>query len=433
MVILSLSMFMFTMRPPVKAAAAQTIIWLCGDLHFDLNENKEDPTYGFPISWFYDAMNDTNNIDVDYVISTGDILSWRDPLGADTDIECNENWSEFYSIWNQLNVISANFSIGNHDGFFENYTTVPDVGYYYVDIGNSSGGIRVVFMCDEWTKQAWLYDGVDDPDHSGRGEVSGTQTSWVNSRVTEAYDDKSIFIMMHQRLDASGLYYGSEAGKVEYVWGGTSLESYMSNWQSSGKPYSLYACGHSHQNCVGNTSSDKLSSNYLGGKCLMIGSIAPYSGTAKYNPHPPCSRYLYLTEGSTTVTVKSYNHYTDSFAENYTFTFELLYAWDNGIDESTLDPPEFVSIDGKTNGSSFTDSTPEFIWNIVDSATQYQLQIARDSEFVDLAINISGINEDNYPSEYSENLTHVTFILPSSSQLPSHRNYYYRVRYTGDS
>ena len=422
-----------TYEKPVRAADGdQTVIWLFADAHMDINRSRQCTNCGGYLSqWggnylsrFWDAVNDTISIGVDYVISAGDDLSWRDPVGADDEIECQENWTLFNNIMASINGTYLNTSIGNHDGYFENFTTINDTGYFCHDIGNDTGGIRIIFMCDEWTKQAWEYNGVDfPPDHSGRGETYATQTAWVNSRVTEAYTTKSIFIIMHQRLEFNGLYYGAEENHVEAL-SGTSIESYMSNWNSAGHPYDLYAYGHTHIPCVTNESGDAMTGTYIGGQQLLVGSIAVHTSTAKYSDHPVGSRYIYLTEGSTTVTVKTYNHTGDVWVPSKEFTFELEYPWDAGQEDEEI---QFIDINGGTNGTTIFNSTPTFNWTSVGNATAYQLQIATDSDFSSIVVNISDINEINYPSEYEEG-TNISFTLPSAYALPTYDEYFTRVR-----
>lgn len=434
----SIFLVMYTMHP-AQAISAETIIWLCSDLHMDLTVNCTtcDGCSPGDSSWggtyrtrFFDAVNDTNDIDVDYAFCTGDMLSWHDSLGADTDAKCEAAWDDFYSIWDTLNVTDSAVTIGNHDGYFENYSRVSLPGYSYMDIGDASnGGIRVMLMCDEGTIEAW-----GSGDQTGEGEIYSDQTDYVNSKVTDVYDSLNIFILNHQRLQYNGLYYGTESWYTKQQ-SGTSIESYMSNWQSAGHPYDLYAYGHVHASCITNSSSEYLTGQYLGGQQLLVGGMCVH-GTAcpgYFTDHAPCSRYLYLTEGSTTVTVKSYNHISNGFDESKTFTFELEYEWDDGVDEgASVGVPEFISINGGVNGTSTTDSTPAIVWELELNVTQYHLQIATDSEFTSLVVNLSDINELNYPTHYSETNNTVVFVLPDVNQLSVHRSYYFRVRAKGD-
>ena len=91
---------------------------------------------------------------------------------------------------------------------------------------------------------------------------------------------------------------------------------------------------------------------------------------------------------------------------------------------------QFISISGGINGTIIYNSTPVFNWTIVSNASQYQLQVSTTSSFgvSDLIVNLSNINEINYPTYYDENTTRASFILPIVNALPSYNKYYCRVR-----
>jgi len=88
---------------------------------------------------------------------------------------------------------------------------------------------------------------------------------------------------------------------------------------------------------------------------------------------------------------------------------------------------EFISIDGGTNGTIIHSPNPTFNWTKIDNTVQYHLQIATDSAFTNLIVNLTNINEVNYPIEYSE-LVYVSFTLPNTNTLPAYDKYYCRVR-----
>lgn len=90
--------------------------------------------------------------------------------------------------------------------------------------------------------------------------------------------------------------------------------------------------------------------------------------------------------------------------------------------------PQFISINGSTNGTVVTTSNPVFNWTSVYSATRYWLQIANDSAFSDIVVNISDINDFNYPDDYSENETRISFTLPVFYSLSEYKTYYCRVK-----
>jgi len=96
---------------------------------------------------------------------------------------------------------------------------------------------------------------------------------------------------------------------------------------------------------------------------------------------------------------------------------------------SQSDTPEFIHIDYGGNGTNVYSSNPTFNWTTISDAASYNLQVATDSGFSNIIINITDICEAVYPSEYSQNSTNVSFMLPTVDSLPTmNRLYYTRVR-----
>ena len=93
--------------------------------------------------------------------------------------------------------------------------------------------------------------------------------------------------------------------------------------------------------------------------------------------------------------------------------------------------PQFIDIDEGSNETIVFDSRPTFNWTEIDGASGYHFQIANDSGFTDLVVNISNINPSTYPDECSIADNVVTFRLPSANQLSDYSAYYTRVRSLG--
>jgi len=116
-------------------------------------------------------------------------------------------------------------------------------------------------------------------------------------------------------------------------------------------------------------------------------------------------------------------------------------AWQNDTTTSTwlitLDStqPTIISIDNKSNSSFVYFSTPTFNWTKIDSAVLYHIEIANDSAFTDLVVNLPNVCSYFYPTEYSENATAVIFTLPDTEALLYYKQYYVRIRarYSGGS
>lgn len=89
---------------------------------------------------------------------------------------------------------------------------------------------------------------------------------------------------------------------------------------------------------------------------------------------------------------------------------------------------QFISIDNGMNGTTVYNATPIFVWSKLVNAVQYWLQIANDSSFTDLVINISNVNRENYHSECTETTRKILFTIPGSDELMLYQTYYCRVK-----
>ena len=97
------------------------------------------------------------------------------------------------------------------------------------------------------------------------------------------------------------------------------------------------------------------------------------------------------------------------------------------------DEIQFISINEGINGTIVYVSNPTFNWTLISDSSQYNLQIANDSDFSQLVVNITNITEVTFSSYYGENTTRVSFTLPPSHILTELKTYYCRVRsYTKD-
>ena len=102
--------------------------------------------------------------------------------------------------------------------------------------------------------------------------------------------------------------------------------------------------------------------------------------------------------------------------------------------EEIPDPPgpedeiSFTKINDGTNNSADQNVTPLINWTKMGNTSNYQLQISNDSGFTDIVVNLSDINEENYPTRYSEDATIVSFLLPSEYALPCIQYYFYRIK-----
>lgn len=88
---------------------------------------------------------------------------------------------------------------------------------------------------------------------------------------------------------------------------------------------------------------------------------------------------------------------------------------------------DFIDINDGVNGTGIFVNTPTFNWTRVSNASDYALQVANDSGFTDLVVNITNISSYNYPAYCTISATEVTFTLPSEYALTDYKIYYCRV------
>jgi len=147
-----------------------------------------------------------------------------------------------------------------------------------------------------------------------------------------------------------------------------------------------------------------------------------------YEAHPKL-----IVSANNTILVGYKEDYPDDVGhwsyENWVHQFNLEYLT-NGYDilpEDSREQIQFISINNKSNGTSISYSTPIFNWTYINNTAQYWLQIANDSAFSDLVVDLSNINYINYPIEYKEE-ANVSFTLPYEYRLTEYKKYYCRVR-----
>lgn len=414
----------FSAFPTIESADVEVVIWFFADSH--VGDDIGDSEYKVE---FWDAVNDTNGMsgadEVDYAFGVGDMIS------GDSH---NNNWDDFKDVWDDLIVTTyKNITVGNHDSDWNSNTNSPRYIstlsqngrlWYSYDIGN----IRLLIGGDEET-----YWDVEQ----GYGQCfmyGGAQRSWYNTSIRNAHDNNlNSWIVFHQPLndttDRSDEHAYWTMVEVNGSYDGAPLFNQMMSYlEGESKSPNLYIAGHTHNSCTENTSSEILFMEKYSCNHLQIGSMTGGSGLPV--GHSPSSRYVYLTVGSSTVTVKSYNHTNNSFNPSKEFTFDLDYAFD--VDFPSSLAPQLTSIGYRTDNGTIwiTDTTPTLNWTKADNSFFYNVVIANDSGFVDVYREIDNINAVNYPVEYSENATHVSFDVPGAYALVN-GTYYFRVRVKG--
>ena len=85
--------------------------------------------------------------------------------------------------------------------------------------------------------------------------------------------------------------------------------------------------------------------------------------------------------------------------------------------------PQFIDIDGGVNGTVVYNSTPIFNWTATLDTSEYRLMISTNVNFTNIIVNLTNINQYNYPSNCVINDTRVSFLLPNEYALSSGRYY----------
>lgn len=381
-----------------------------------------DPHIGSP---FYAPGNGTTNLNIvindaishnpDYAFCLGDNIHGEGSV-AENNIEWGGFWScmdNFTDIENDLN---RTMIIGNHDiswGVNNNNRSTPL--YYTVEVGN------VLFIAVSDLLTSPTGPGGDGDGWYNYGGVN--ELAWIKTTV-QANPDKNIIILAHYPP------YGSTAAssKTHFYVQPSSECINMLNWfDDNGYPIAAWFHGHTH--CGGCVPLDNTVTEVYGTTVVCGGNAGP--GRCESTPQGELyligrTAYLYFEEGSKSLLIKQFDSYTSDWCTcgEFPHTIQLNYAFTiDGVDEEI----QFISIDGGGNCTIIYDSTPTFNWTIVDNTIQYWLQIATDSGFNSIVVDIDDINEANYPIEYDENATRVSFTLPDADSLSGYVGYYCRV------
>jgi hypothetical protein len=107
--------------------------------------------------------------------------------------------------------------------------------------------------------------------------------------------------------------------------------------------------------------------------------------------------------------------------------YTLLWFESNLTEEPPTGDISFYSINGQTNDTVVYSVIKDFKWTKMRDTVYYQLQIANDSNFTDVFVDIN-VNETLYPDEYNEVGAYVEFELPEVYRRSWRQYYYFRVR-----
>lgn len=400
-----LSLFSIIWIVTVYAAPGDKfILWVTSDVHIDNNLPGNNNFYRWR-----DTVDDIllnlsgGDYEPDYAWINGDCVS----NDVDNDTQDNQ-WQEFWSQYHRLNgtVDYKNITIGNHDTRYGLGNT-PFADSSELNYVVTKGNVAFICIGDLSTSYNW-WDG--DGIH-----LYGNHISWLNTTIQTYKPNYNIILIFHVPLydtfssTTNDGYYLCDTVKFDK---GTLFCEFINWTSSSGNKIDAIINGHLHTREHMNTSH--------GNTQMFIDGSTEYTQDCR-------TLFFEFEEGTKQIIVRERDHISPAWitAGNFPSYFNLTYDFDPDY-EST---PQFTAIDGGTNNTTTFDSTPLFNWTRITTASVYWLQVSdTQDDWSDgsLVINITNVNIFNYPNHYSENTTHVFFILPTS--LSSDGTYYTRVR-----
>lgn len=350
-------------------------------------------------------------------------------LGDLTDTGTSGQYSDFYAIESIIEGYADECinTTGNHDG-------LPPSGWdaesgYNKASARTFGNVVIYSLnVDAMWSRDYDYDG---------------QMEWLNTSLQANTSNICILSlevpMYHAIYNYAGAYASYEA---------TPADDF--NWLLDNTNVEMYIFGDFHKNVdrydVINVTG--FGTGYGGRDATLLA----YSGTTQRSSYSNWntnvnSLFMLFEHGSDEVKLRWRNHTSASWAttnhdggvhdadgttDTY-FTWNMSMAFDSGSPDPEVTPPHFTSINNQENDTSLFTSNRTFVFTLVENTTTYQLQVSNSSTFATTFIDLSNISEgsglESMPGGgYSENATHVTFLLPYAYNISFYGSHYYRVR-----
>lgn len=254
----------------------------------------------------------------------------------------------------------------------------------------------------------------------GGGSPDGhPYNSWYNTIVDDT-SDKIKIVCTHLPISDCGLALRGGTAAIDSAHGA----SFKSKLQSNPKATDIWLTGHNHY--LEGTGETRFINTW---NTTFI-NIADTFGNL--NNCRGRSFIFTFTNNSNQVTMGEFHHYYNDWEHtgqtnpgNHTITLHHDFIYQSTSEEETL---QFISIDGGGNGTIITSNIPVINWTVTSNAIKYSLQIATDSSFTNIVTDLADINIYNYPTEYNEVGSTVSFTLPSANALSVFQTYYFRVR-----
>jgi len=402
-----------------KVIKDELVFWITTDHHVG-----RDAYPGTNEQACADAIDDAENLyDWDYNICIGDYGENEDQQDFEDMDKFNEIWYRNHSMRLQKGFVFTN--IGNHE--FNTSGTVSYANEYIDRIHkfwiNSSAGyntesmmytvqihnILLIFLPENYT---------NDPDYDRSFYDDCKQ--WFDDIVANN-QDKIIIVFSHFPI------YDTTDGGAQNSWSDNDYLRPINCFNDTLVNYDvdLWIHGHLH----GSDKSNKWGV-YISGskKPTFIFNAGAIRKDGTWGPSE--SWFLIFHNNSNVVTLRYRDHTNHEWGGTYCpsyYNITLSHAVDLSFSNEDNEI-EIVSINGDaTSPVELTNGTPLFNWTKVDNAVKYWLQIDNNNDFSSPEVNLTDINETNYPSEYTEKGNYVEFLLPSANEL-SYGTYYVRVR-----
>lgn len=416
-----------------------TVLWIVSDTHLE----STDGTRPTQAQWS-SACGDAIDLGVDIAFLNGDLIDFpEDPciecLGDTPQsvidaglccgtVEKTEDWYDYvfnnsgqtYS-WSDIESFASltDVVVGNHDPNWTNNMGLDELYTTY-----TYGNILFIKLGTEAVNSS--YDNYNWNLHLNGGNWHmKTQEDWVNSTI-QNNSDMNIIIISHAGVDNTTQITSSGMQSLHPLANWTGLCQYIYNHPEY--HIDLWVSAHKHLN---HATNDCIVEKW---NCTFIDDSA-FDCSGKTTED---STFFYFTNGSKTVTAKSYEHYANSGAlyvgafqtrGEFPYSFDLTYAFNENYTASSSDG--WVSINNETNGSILENNTRYYNATTIADSYYYNIQIANDAAFSDIFANILYINESAKGDlVYNEYTNYWTFndINTIQEYGGSTGNHYYRYR-----
>ena len=420
--------------PTSEGVETEYTIWLSTDAQIRQSGGVWSKNY-----WIAAVQDANDNFNVDVAFHIGDeLMGYTAGTPTGDYAEIISSWADFHTSFNNINVnYYKNYTIGNHETSPLFITEVFDGKTYRT--GNCWQWDNISGRLDDdvipYGNYTYQFGNILFIVLGTEAEQSGPpaammyrrQLEWFNTTV-QANSDKNIVVLNHIPLYPTVAWH---ATPPPYAGMNVSENAYFRNViENESDNVVAYFCGHWHYT----QAHSGMVVNKSWGNGAHGFTIFSNAGSINNDGGSSDSQFLYVKEGNQTATIRARDHDSETWIDingasapastYYPFSLKYSFTMDEEVEEI-----EFISIDDGTNGTTINSINPTFNYTLIADTSEDWLQFANDSAFTDLVVNITDINEYNYPSEYDANETRVSFTLPVANSLQViDKTYYCRVQ-----